>query len=157
MQTGDKLNKDPISLYIQPLPVIDLCLQPAACSGLSPLSALQLTSANKGIILVVQQSSTPLSVWMIICVLTSEDWRARFQKCSNPVVLVQQPNVGKKWRASHSPRLPDNNCSLHQPSLCLRLHAANLVQPSVTYSRRGREYWHSVAWMSYEQCKRNDM
>ena len=103
--SADKLNKDPISLYTQPLPVIDLCLQPAACSGLSPLSALQLTSANKGIILVVQQSSTPLSVWMIICVLTSEDWRwrARFQKCSNPVVLVQ-PNVGKKWRVLHIPR-----------------------------------------------------
>ena len=40
---------------------------------------------------------------MIICVLTSEDWRARFQKCSNPVVLVQ-PNVGKKWRVLHIPR-----------------------------------------------------
>ena len=54
VQTADKLNKDPISLYTQPLPVIDLCLQRAACSGLSPLSALQLTSVNKGIILVVQ-------------------------------------------------------------------------------------------------------
>ena len=62
--SADKLNKDPISLYTQPLPVIDLCLQPAACSGLSPLSALQLTSANKGISLVVQHPTLRLDDYL---------------------------------------------------------------------------------------------
>ena len=46
---ADKLNKEPTSLYIQPLPAIDLCLQPAVLQW--SLSSLQLTSANKGIIL----------------------------------------------------------------------------------------------------------
>ena len=52
VQTADKLNKEPTSLYIQPLPAIDLCLQPAVLQW--SLSSLQLTSANKGIILIVQ-------------------------------------------------------------------------------------------------------
>ena len=114
VKTADKLNKEPISLYIQPLPAIDLCLQPAVLQR--SLSSLQLTSANKGIIVIVQQSSTPLYVWRIICVLTSEDrgWRVRFQKCSNPVVLVlvQLPNVGKKWLLCFTfPAAPShNNC-----------------------------------------------
>ena len=114
LQPADKLNKEPTSLYIQPLPAIDLCLQPAVLQW--SLSSLQLTSANKGIIVIVQQSSTPLYVWRIICVLTSEDrrWRARFQKCSNPVVLVlvQLPNVGKKWLLCFTfPAAPShNNC-----------------------------------------------
>ena len=132
MQTADKLNKDPISLYIQPLPVIDLCLQRAACSGLSPLSALQLTSANKGIILVVQQSSTPLSVWMIICVLTSEDWRARFQKCSNPVVLVQ-PNVGKKWRVCFTFPAAPRQQLLTAPTIALSPATRRKLGPAECY------------------------